>query len=73
MAENILTAATIYGIIGSDGKNLDQEASLKWLTLDREREFGKALTEFFSREGERAIPGRIGAVWDGRWIFWHRP
>lgn len=66
-------AATIYAIVGADGKNIGQDASRDWFTdPGRDKEFTDALGRFISQEGDKAVLGKIGAVWDGRWIFWHR-
>lgn len=43
-----------------------------WLTPEREKEFLAVFSRFMSDEGDKAVLGKIGGAWDGRWILWHQ-
>jgi len=59
-------------IVGIRGCATAQECK-EWCSTDeREKEFMTALSRFLSDEGDKAVLGKIGGAWDGRWIFWHR-
>lgn len=65
--DGVKPAVHIAAIVG-----VEREETAEWFTDPREQEFLKALSAFLSEEKERATLGKIGAVYDGRWIFWHR-